>query len=141
MEAVEALCQEEEHAVVENDQEVSQSNDTVIEDADPQITDPHVAAETRDEFLERAALCIRQAGVADEALALFETFQTTDDLGLTFATFAHMHLHAARLPLAGDSSPLLAEHRSASAEEQAPRFPYQLFQELLGNNWKESLGA
>jgi len=141
VEPVKALGQEDEHAVAETHQEVSRGNDSVIDEAktpalDTQPADSQVTAETRDQFLERAASCIRQAGIADEGLALFESFQSTDDLGLTFATFARMQLHAARSPVTGDSLQPVAEHHDAGLQEEAPRFPYQLFQELLGNNWK-----
>lgn len=86
-------------------------------------------AESWSDFLGRAGSCIHEAGIADEPSALFDSFQTTADLDLTFATFARLHFHATG---SGSSSPPW----SAPAEGQSWRFPYQLIQKLLGSNWK-----
>lgn len=95
----------------------------------------HEGAESWTQFLDRAASCVRESGVADEALALFESFQSTDDLFLTFATFARLHFLATQQARA-DAQPAPPWTGLQEAADQTARFPYQLFQELLGNNWK-----
>lgn len=88
-------------------------------------------AESWADFLARAASCTTDAGVAGEVIALFETFQSTDDLGLTFATFARLYLLAAKT--GEEAIPPWA------GPEEVPgrtwRFPYQLLRTLC-NNWK-----
>lgn len=63
-----------------------------------------VPREAWHDFLVRSGERVRAAGVADEAAALLECFQTTPDVGLTFAAFARLFLLAAP-PTAGHPRP------------------------------------
>jgi len=100
-----------------------------------QAQDP--SAELYAAFLERAAGVVKEAGITEQAAALFEAFQTTDDLGLSFATFARLYALAVGRAAPGDPAAL---HPPWAPSEEVPgrtwRYPYQPIQRLLGSNWK-----
>mmetsp|Transcript_76676 Transcript_76676/g.248171 ORF Transcript_76676/g.248171 Transcript_76676/m.248171 type:complete len:935 (+) Transcript_76676:45-2849(+) len=77
--------------------------------------------ESWERFLNRAK--DRSSGVADAPLDLFEAFRTSDDLGLTFASFARLF----RLASQGSSD---------SPWGSAGSLPYERLRVLLGGNWK-----
>jgi len=115
--------------------------EVIQEPPTPPTAVPESPAEPEQEawadFRERARGRLKEAGISDDPSALFEVFQTTEDLGLTFASFARLYTLAAER--VGDSDAATGQPPWASPAE-APgrswRFPYQPIQRLLGSHWK-----
>jgi len=81
------------------------------------------------EFLERAASRIAEEGLSDEPGRLFEAFRTTEDIGLTFATFAQLFRQA---------TPSTDKHHGDAPWAGQGRFPYESMRLLLRGSRKAS---
>eukprot|EP00929_Paragymnodinium_shiwhaense_P036799 TRINITY_DN19689_c0_g1_i1.p1 TRINITY_DN19689_c0_g1~~TRINITY_DN19689_c0_g1_i1.p1 ORF type:complete len:761 (+),score=187.87 TRINITY_DN19689_c0_g1_i1:80-2362(+) len=87
------------------------------------------AGEAWSDFLDRSAARCKAAGVNDTATALWDSFRTSEDLGLTLASFSRLWQQAG-----GSSSS--SSPPWVSGPDSAKRYPYETLRLLLGGNWK-----
>jgi len=96
--------------------------------------------ETWSAFLERSSLQVKDAG--GSPASLFETFRTSTDLGIIYATFGHL-FNLATVPQRETTQPRTAATTVPPWPEMPARpdrppwqFPYEPIRVLLGGNWK-----